>query len=439
MKRSQRRLRQLFEAVTTAALATACGGSSSGSSGAVDPSEWPEALCDGQTYLAVHGLNAPVDYVDLRKEYTYSNPQQQPTILDQDGRACFTASDHLACGKTFNQMTSKAGWSPPSFVGAVASVEYLVTTKGDAVTTVTTDAELKAFLGTIDNIKKAALVYTLSGQHTIACGTTRGREAQGGGYDFINQETQPCGGSFRVVNHVASDGTLSEVSRVQLTPAPTGPCGTGRRPEGLAPRNVDHGTGLGAFFAEVARLEAASVHAFRRLAKELRAHGAPRSLMRRAKKAAKDEIRHARVTARLARQNGGCPTAPCVASGKVRSLAQIAHENAVEGCVRETFGALLATWQSKAAGDPHIRAAMRAIARDETAHAALAWDVAGWIEPRLAPSTRACIARARREALAALETDLAAPLARAIEEQAGVPSRDRARALLDGVREVLAA
>jgi hypothetical protein len=432
MRVSHRRLRQLFEAITTAALASACGGSSSSSGN--DQGAWPEALCDGPTYLPVHGLNAPVDYVDLRQGYGTTTPQpQQPTIVDQDGKACFTASDHLACGRTFNEITSATGWSPPGS----ALIEYLVTTKGDAVATVTTDANLESLLGPLDNVKKAALVYTLTGQHPVQCGVTRARVAQGGGYDFGTQES-PCG-TYRIVSHVAPEGTVTEVSRDPVGTPPSGPCGTGRRPEGLVARHVDHRADLGAFFAEVAHLEAASVLAFRRLARELRAHGAPRSLVRRAEHAASDDIRHARVTAALARRFGARAASPCVAPRKTRSLARIARENAVEGCVRETFGALLATWQAKAARDPRVRAAMRAIARDETAHAALAWDVARWIEPRLLHRERAAIARARNDALLELEAGLATPLARAIEVDAGMPSPADAQALFDGVRHLLAA
>src|SRR5262249_806141 len=158
-------------------------------------------------------------------------------------------------------------------------------------------------------------------------------------------------------------------------------------------------------------------HAFRRLARELRAHGAPRALVRRAEKAARDEIRHARATAALARRHGGRPAKPRVAPRKIRSLARIARENAIEGCARETFGALVATGQAEAARDPRIRKAMRTIARDETSHAALAWDVARWIEPRLRPATRARLAQARRDALSTLEAELAAPVAPSVEEE----------------------
>jgi len=60
------------------------------------------------------------------------------------------------------------------------------------------------------------------------------------------------------------------------------------------------------------------------------------------------------------------------------ALVDVALENAVEGCVRETYGALIATRQAEAASDPVVRRAMRKIAADETAHAALSWDVASF-------------------------------------------------------------
>src|SRR5262245_44328737 len=71
----------------------------------------------------------------------------------------------------------------------------------------------------------------------------------------------------------------------------------GRRPAGLAERrsaSLASGT-AGAYFAELARLEAASVVAFRRLGDELRAWGAPARLTRAATRARRDEVRHARV------------------------------------------------------------------------------------------------------------------------------------------------
>jgi rubrerythrin len=127
------------------------------------------------------------------------------------------------------------------------------------------------------------------------------------------------------------------------------------------------------YLAKAAYLERASVTAFVRLAEELAAHGAPTRLRRAALRAARDEILHARIVARLA-ERAGAPSIdqPRVRAARVRSLAALAIENAVEGCVYETFGAAVGLAQAMTASDAKVRAAMRRIARDEMQHAELA-------------------------------------------------------------------
>jgi len=78
------------------------------------------------------------------------------------------------------------------------------------------------------------------------------------------------------------------------------PC-TGRRPVGYSPPLAPEPTNLGAHFARMAALEAASVIAFRTLARELAFHRAPLALVRGCRRAARDEIRHARATGALIR------------------------------------------------------------------------------------------------------------------------------------------
>jgi len=194
---------------------------------------------------------------------------------------------------------------------------------------------------------------------------------------------------------------------------------------------------LGTHFAEMARLESASVEAFRRLRRELVAHRAPRRLIRAAERAAHDEIRHARATRALARRYGSAATAPQVESCPVRDLETIAIENAVEGCVREAFGALVASWQARAAGDPVIQAAMARIARDETRHAALALQVDGWLKGRLDRAARARVEHARRRAL----DDLASRSGEspsALQTPLGLPTRYHARILAGHIARLAA-
>ena len=213
-----------------------------------------------------------------------------------------------------------------------------------------------------------------------------------------------------------------------------GICGPsiGRRPEGLRDcRPVRRGDAVGALLAEAARLEAASVHAFRRLGSELTSMKAPRSLVRAAERAARDEIRHARVTSRLARRRGALPGCVVVGRGeRARTVEAFAIENATEGCVRECFGALVATHQATHAKDPQLAQEMGRIARDETRHAALAWEIARWLSPRLGPASRRRVRQAMTDAVATLRREVAlTPPAVALE--LGLPTGREASALVD--------
>ncbi len=214
--------------------------------------------------------------------------------------------------------------------------------------------------------------------------------------------------------------------------------GVGRRPGGLARARFERATtALGDFFARVAHLEAASVDAFVALGDELGERGAPRDLVRMAARCARDERRHARVTSRLARRFGGTAPAPHVVRMRQRSETAMAIENAIEGCVRETFGAMVATWQAAHAGDAEIAEVMARIAIDETRHAAMAWDVARWLELRLDARARARIAAAKRAAIAELRREVASTPDASIVREAGVPDGAQATCLLDALDAAL--
>jgi hypothetical protein len=210
---------------------------------------------------------------------------------------------------------------------------------------------------------------------------------------------------------------------------------TGRRPPNLLdPNGPIARNPLAALFSGAARLEAASVPAFRLLARELSAHGAPARLVRAARAAACDEVRHTRATAALARRYGAEPVKPVIGKlPRARSLAAIAVENAVEGCVRETYGALVALWQARTAADPAVAAAMGPIARDETRHAELARKVADWSTPRLAPAARRRVSDARARAFAELRVEATRPVPAALVALAGLPSPKTAARLLDAL------
>ncbi|MFI5306285.1 MAG: ferritin-like domain-containing protein [Polyangiales bacterium] len=182
------------------------------------------------------------------------------------------------------------------------------------------------------------------------------------------------------------------------------------------------------YLAQAAELEAASVFAFRQLARDLEAHRAPRPLVRAARRAAQDERHHTRIVGALARRFGARYDAPSVALTGARPLETLVSENAVEGCVRETFGALVATFQATRSSDPAVRGVMARIARDETRHAALAWRIARWAEPRLDRSTRARTAAARSQAIAELVAPTGEP-APELVHVLGLPTRAESAAL----------
>jgi hypothetical protein len=165
------------------------------------------------------------------------------------------------------------------------------------------------------------------------------------------------------------------------------PGGIGRRPSYLSVPDSRSGAGaLVAYFEHAAFLEAASVQAFLLLHQGLVAFGAPAPLLAAASRASTDEAMHLRMTARLARRFGGRapPSARALRTARAPvSLSDLARENAVEGCVRETYGALVAFHQALNARDSVVQSTMETIAQDETRHAALSWAVFHWAAERL--------------------------------------------------------
>jgi len=252
------------------------------------------------------------------------------------------------------------------------------------------------------------------------------KEAMAHEHDYTDQPYKSCG-------LTTADGQLS----VRVVYAFV--CAGGRCPEGLVrPAGGGAGDTLGAWLAANAHLEAASVDAFEILAAELGAHRAPAALIHAARAAIADERRHAAVVGRLAVRRGALPPAVEVNRRPVRELEALATENAVEGCVRETYAALLAFRQARAATDPEIRAAMTGIARDEARHAALAWAVDGWSRGLLAPAARRRVRDARHEAIEQL---LGAPpptMTVAGRAEAGLPDEEEGARMIGALGAQLA-
>jgi hypothetical protein len=207
------------------------------------------------------------------------------------------------------------------------------------------------------------------------------------------------------------------------------PC-EGRRPAGLRRPLRTAESAFDCHLTDAAWLEAASVDAFRALRRELHAHGAPKRLLHAASRSARDERRHARVTKALARRFGLSVAAVERDSSPPRSLEALALDNAVEGCVRETWGALIALRQASRASEPSVRVALGRIARDEIRHAEFAWAIERWMRPRLSVVQRRRVREARVAAVAELGREVRVDLAPGERLRLGLPGRREAAVML---------
>jgi hypothetical protein len=211
----------------------------------------------------------------------------------------------------------------------------------------------------------------------------------------------------------------------------------GRRPAGFDCPALPEGDVCGAWLARAAALEAASIPAFAQMARELEAHGAPAALVARARAAMADEARHFRITRQLARAYGSEVERPRPAPVAVRSVVDMAIENIAEGCVNETFAALLALWQSTHASDERVRMAMAGIAEDEIRHAQLSWDVADFLMPRLRAAEARAVAATFVEATGALALAATSAVDPALVAQLGLPDGPATAELAAGLRASL--
>ncbi|WP_394838568.1 ferritin-like domain-containing protein [Pendulispora rubella] len=376
----------------------------------------------------------PVDYLALRLE-----KEPEPEVMMSEGTACANAANQAICLQSLASLRETTGFPEKLCGPCSSSTTYLVYTRRDEVGSVTSLDALATFLRPVSDVKTAAFLVRQHGYNVACSAQARNGRVSGDGFDILGVTGDGCGADNDIKEHVVHVSNSAQVTVLQTTLIKAGDpnCASGRRPEGFALTGPSsEATPLGRFFAVAAELEAASVPAFVRLAEELAHHGAPAQLVDDARSAARDEIRHTAMMTSLARRFGAEPSTPDVPQRPVRGLFEIALENAVEGCVHETYAALQATHQARHADDRRIRKVMDRIAKDETQHSALAWNVAAWIEPLLSGEERARIDRARYEVATSLIETVADPHPD-IVRIAGAPSAAEALRLLDAVTDEL--
>ncbi|MBL8938841.1 MAG: ferritin-like domain-containing protein [Archangium sp.] len=366
------------------------------------------------------------------------SPDRAQSVVSTVGEVCKTAVNKATCETAFTALAPTTGFA--SACRQLCVDYHLATTRGDEVKALTTFEELKGLFGTIDTTQEAALLAFARG-YSIVCGQVDqgGVKKTGTSFEVIGAKGFTCGPGTALTRfylNVSADGDVTEKSKEVIQYGDPN-CAIGRRPPGLETDGaVSCDEAVGRFFAEAAHLEAASVPAFERMFEELRGLGAPAALCEGALHAALEEIDHTRRTALLARRFGAEPHGPSVDARPLRTRFELALDNAVEGCVRESFGALVAHHQAAHANDGEVRAAMVAIAEDETSHAELSWATHEWLWSGLDEAERAAVRAAQREAVTVLRQQLAAPVSPSVNAVAGLPLPHQALALFDAVADL---
>jgi hypothetical protein len=381
-----------------------------GACSSIDTDSFSAVACGADQqpdYLAGLSPTSPVDYLELRQVDDGTPMPSQPP--GKHGEPCAKATDKAACEAKLAAANSGTGFHLGECGAELCRNMFLVVNAGDEVSVVSTADGVKALLGKIDAPAEAVMIAALAG-YRVSCnipgqgGVKTGSDGQA--YEVLaTRMTSSCQPIEVTLFDLGIDasGNVKQID-TDVIEHDANAC-AGRRPAGLSRCRARGRTRVGAFFAHIAHLEAASVHAFAHIEAELIEHGAPQSLIEQARAARRDEVRHARVMRRLARRHGGVVRAPRVAPRAARSLEEIALDNATEGCVRETFGALTGMWQARFAQDPDVRRVMERVAEDEARHASLAWAIDAWIRPMLPSAARQRIAEAQANAIAEIHAE----------------------------------
>ncbi len=437
----------LVSGVLGASTLAACASATSTTGGADASTDAYAAPPCAETAL-LEGLTPaqPFDYIELRSETVDSfadaggpgadaGAPSSVKVVAKKGSLCEKATDRARCLEAYAAIRTRFGAGCLS-TWAFCSLESVVVNRGDTFASYHKENLIGPALAPIDSPTEAALAVRLQGYRPLCDGATP-RALPGGGYEVRATIQEECLGELRgYVLDVSPTGLVTERSKEVLAPA-QGVCG--RRPEGLR-ELAGHAADAtaGGYFARCTHLEEASVPAFHTLERELAALGAGARMLAAARRAAKDEVRHTAMMGALAEAFGGARAPVEIAPPGERTLLAIALENAREGCVGETYGAVQAAFQARRSSDPRVRATLAVLAQDEARHAELAWAVDAFLAARLSAGERLEVLRAREEAWRTLAASLAVEPSEELRDVAGLPSAAEAARLVAAAREALA-
>lgn len=435
----EEKLKKLFSAIAFGSLAV-------GGAGCAD--EFDEILCEeGETFDSTLALmeGSGAEYFEKITE-TWTTPHTGEdtdhavlTSRETFGEPCAGASDKPTCLEAFEALPDEGGIESahynPLFGGSFHERHRYFYTRGDTVGAITTEEEVDQFPIPIDDAKAAAALITISKETKRYgrpdCGVPAARFMPEG---IVVRVREPMGCTEYYIEKehlilVRPEGGLEHLEERVLDVTFQG-CVVGRLTDGVRIALDPSKLSVADHLAEMAALEAAAVHAFRRLAEEMRSLGAPESMIERAYDAADDEVRHAVMVGLEAKRRGKTPRAIEVGPMPIREALEIALENAREGMVRETYGALAAHYHALAATDPRLARLFERLAEDETRHAALSLEFGEFLEAKLSDEERRLVDEARHESLRQLDEELKVALADEVHDELGWPRPDAARSML---------
>lgn len=392
----------------------------------------PDGLAESCAVPVLEGftLAEPVDFIALRTHSDMRSPKSSDGATW--GTACAGATDKATCEATLAKTHPES--SGYGYCGMGCSDTGLVYTRGDTVGLADSPAEAAALFGTVDTVSE---VIHLARAHDYKpdCASLVAVE---GGYQLegtFQVSDCPFTDERRLLS-VTADGTLTQLKMLERKEG--GGC-AGRRPDGLCTADAASDDPVAQHLAHLAHLEAAAVVAFERLALDLERVGAPAQLVVRARRAAEDEVRHAARMSEQARRQGAEPAPVHAAPHDLgRDLLALAVENAVEGCVRETFGVVDALHRAQTAPTAELRALFAEIAEDEACHSELSWEIHRWMLGRLSSSDRLRVLTAMQAAHVELREELATATDGPLQEALGAPAPRAAVAMADALRDALA-
>lgn len=353
---------------------------------------------------------------------------------EQLDSACATATNRQECHALVDAAVKKVVPETPPCdqLGCTPATRYVATRSGNEVRVFTTSEQLAKLLAPIETAAEADFVARFFSNFEMNCSDKRmGVWCAGDSFSVVSFNQTCSTFDFVLKVTVPHDGSAPVTD--ELERKKTG-CAIGRLPDNCMVRQEGSARWdtVSAFLTECAALEAASVPAFMLLAEDLRALNAPSDLIEAALRSAADETRHAMMVSGLVQSDGGTRSLCVEVPARVaKSLFDMALENAVEGCVRETYGALVGAYQAVTAKDTHIQATISQLVQDEIAHASLSHAISQWAYPQLLEEQRAQIAASQRLVIASLRKAAYETHATDLYSEAGYPETAVALRMLD--------